>query len=110
MSATETTPKTAPARLLPKHYTTILSPVISEKTSLISGFRQFVFRVAPDSTKPQIREAVEQLFKVNVTAVNTHNRKGKATRFKGRKGRRSDVKFAIVTLAEGQSIDVQTGL
>ena len=68
------------------------------------------FRVLREATKPQIRSAVEHLFKVKVTAVNTHNRRGKTKRFKGRIGYRSDVKFAVITLAEGNRIDVTTGL
>ena len=104
------TKKVAEAKLLPKHYQVILSPVITEKASNNSGFNQVTFRVARDATKPAIRAAVEQLFKVKVEAVNTHNRKGKLKRFRGRVGHRSDVKFAIVTLAEGSKIDVTTGV
>ena len=104
------TKKAAEAKLLPQHYQVILSPVITEKATNNSGFNQVTFRVAREATKPAIKTAVEQLFKVKVEAVNTHNRKGKAKRFKGRMGQRSDVKFAIVTLAEGSKIDVTTGV
>jgi large subunit ribosomal protein L23 len=93
-----------------RHYDTILSPVITEKATMLSEQNKVVFRVAGDATKPQIAEAVENLFKVSVVKVNTINVKGKTKRFRGREGRRSDVKKAIVTLAEGQSIDITTGL
>ena len=92
------------------HYDTILAPVITEKTTLLSEENKVVFRVPLTATKPQIKEAVEALFKVTVTGVNTIKVKGKTKRFRGIIGRRSDVKKAIVTLAEGQSIDVATGL
>ena len=93
-----------------RHYDVILSPVITEKATLLSEQNKVVFRVAQDSTKDEIAAAVEELFKVKVTKVNTLNVKGKTKRFRGRPGRRSDVKKAIVTLAEGQSIDISTGL
>ena len=93
-----------------RHYDTILSPVITEKATLLSEQGKIVFRVADDATKDEIAAAVEELFKVKVTKVNTLVTKGKTKRFKGRPGRRSDVKKAIVTLAEGQSIDITTGL
>ena len=93
-----------------RHYDVILSPVITEKATLLSEQNKVVFRVAPDSTKDEIAAAIEELFKVKVTKVNTLNVKGKTKRFRGRPGRRSDVKKAIVTLAEGQSIDISTGL
>ncbi len=93
-----------------RHYDTILSPVITEKATMLSEHNKVVFRVARDATKPQIAEAIENLFKVNVVKVNTINVKGKTKRFRGRVGQRSDVKKAIVTLAEGQSIDITTGL
>ena len=92
------------------HYDVIRAPVITEKATILSENNQVVFRVSGDATKPQIKEAVETLFKVKVTAVNTLNVKGKTKRFRGVMGRRSDVKKAIVTLAEGQSIDIATGL
>ena len=93
-----------------RHYDAILSPVITEKATLLSEQNKVVFRVANDATKDEIAAAVEALFKVNVTKVNTVNVKGKTKRFRGIMGRRSDVKKAIVTLAEGQSIDITTGL
>ncbi len=94
----------------PRHYDVILSPVITEKATARSEHNQVVFRVRKDATKPQIKEAVERLFDVKVLAVNTLVTKGKEKVFRGRKGRRSDVKKAVVTLAQGQSIDVTTGL
>ena len=93
-----------------RHYDTILSPVITEKATLLSEQNTVVFRVAKDSSKDEIAAAVEALFKVNVTKVNTLVVKGKTKRFRGREGRRNDVKKAVVTLAEGQSIDITTGL
>jgi len=84
--------------------------VITEKATLLSEQNKVVFRVAGDATKDEIAAAVEALFKVSVTKVNTLNVKGKTKRFRGREGRRSDVKKAVVTLAEGQSIDITTGL
>ena len=93
-----------------RHYDTILSPVITEKATMLSEHNKVVFRVAQDATKAQIAEAVEALFKVNVVKVNTLNLKGKTKRFRGHLGKRSDVKKAIVTLADGQSIDITTGL
>ena len=93
-----------------RHYDAILSPVITEKATMLSEQNKVVFRVAKDATKADIAEAVENLFKVNVVKVNTLNVKGKTKRFRSQAGRRSDVKKAIVTLAEGQSIDITTGL
>ena len=93
-----------------RHYDVILSPVITEKATLLSEQNKVVFRVAQDSTKDEIAAAIEELFKVKVTKVNTLNVKGKTKRFRGVMGRRSDIKKAIVTLAEGQSIDITTGL
>lgn len=93
-----------------KNYDVILSPVITEKSTEASENNQIVFRVAKSASKPEIKEAVEALFSVKVTAVNTLVRKGKMKRFRGRVGRQSDAKHAIVTLADGQSIDVTTGL
>ncbi|ANK83142.1 50S ribosomal protein L23 [Minwuia thermotolerans] len=95
---------------LERYYDIIESPVITEKSTLLSEHNQVVFRVAKDATKPEIKAAVETLFKVEVSAVNTMIVKGKTKRFRGRPGRRPDVKKAIVTLAEGHSIDVTTGL
>ena len=93
-----------------RHYDTVLAPVITEKATLLSEQNKVVFKVAMHATKDEIAEAVEQLFKVNVTKVNTLIVKGKTKTFRGHKGRRSDVKKAIVTLADGQSIDIATGL
>ncbi|MBP0614719.1 50S ribosomal protein L23 [Jiella mangrovi] len=93
-----------------RHYDVITSPVITEKSTFLSESNQVVFNVPGTATKPQIKAAVEALFSVKVTAVNTLVRKGKVKRFKGRIGRQSDQKKAVVTLAEGQSIDVSTGL
>ena len=94
----------------PRHYDTILAPMITEKATVLSEQNKVVFRVAMDSTKEEIAVAVEELFKVKVTKVNTLIQKGKTKRFRGRPGRRSDLKKAIVTLQEGQSIDITTGL
>ena len=93
-----------------KHFDIIVAPVITEKSTLASEANQVIFRVARSASKPDIKAAVEKLFGVKVKAVNTLNRKGKVKRFRGVKGRQSDVKNAIVTLQEGQSIDVTTGL
>jgi large subunit ribosomal protein L23 len=93
-----------------RHYDTVLAPIITEKATLLSEQNKVVFQVAADASKDEIAAAVEALFKVNVTKVNTLNVKGKTKRFRGIVGRRSDVKKAIVTLAEGQSIDITTGL
>ena len=93
-----------------RHYDTILSPVITEKATYLSEHNKVVFRVAKDATKQEIAEAIQELFKVTVVKVNTIVAKGKTKRWRGRPGRRADVKKAIVTLAEGQSIDVATGL
>lgn len=91
-------------------YRIIRSPVVTEKATLLSAFNQVTFRVPLDASKPEIKAAVEGLFKVKVKAVNTLRQMGKLKRFKGRLGRRSDYKKAIVTLAEGQSIDITTGV
>jgi large subunit ribosomal protein L23 len=91
-------------------YDVIVRPVITEKSTMASENNQVVFNVRPEATKPQIKQAVERLFDVKVKAVNTLNRKGKVKRFKGIPGRRKDTKKAVVTLEEGQSIDVTTGL
>ena len=94
----------------PRHYDVIVSPVITEKATNLTEQNKVVFRVAPKATKPQIKEAVEKLFDVKVTGVNTLVTKGKKKIFRGLRGQRSDVKKAIVTLAEGETIDVTTGL
>lgn len=91
-------------------YEILRRPVVTEKSTLISEYNQVTFEVAKDASKPEIRAAVEDLFKVKVTAVNTVITKGKTKRFRGRPGVRSDVKKAVVTLAEGDSIDITTGL
>ena len=92
------------------HYDVVLAPVITEKSTLLSEHNAVVFKVANDATKPQIKAAIEALFGVSVTGVNTLTQKGKTKRWKGRPYQRSDMKKAIVTLAEGQSIDVTTGI
>lgn len=94
----------------PRHYDVIVSPVITEKATMASEQNKVVFRVAKTASKPEIKAAVEQLFDVKVTDVNTLVRKGKTKMFRGNRGTRSDVKQAVVTLAEGQKIDVTTGL
>ena len=94
----------------PKHYDTILAPVITEKATVLSEQNKVVFRVAEDATKEEIATAVEELFRVKVTKVNTILVQGKVKRFRGILGKRNDMKKAIVTLAEGQSIDITTGL
>ena len=91
-------------------YDVIRRPIITEKTTMVSASNAVVFEVAIDSTKPLIKEAVEALFNVKVKAVNTTVTKGKVKRFRGKPGRRSDVKKAYVTLEEGNAIDVTTGL
>ena len=93
-----------------RHYDVIVSPVITEKATAASEYNKVVFNVAKTATKPQIKEAVERLFDVKVKSVNTLVRKGKVKFFKGRKGFQSDVKKAVVTLEEGQTIDITTGL
>ena len=93
-----------------RNYDVIVSPVITEKATLASEQNQVIFNVARDASKPEIKRAVEGLFGVKVTSVNTVLRKGKVKRFRGHLGKQSDVKKAIVTLAEGQAIDVTTGL
>ncbi len=93
-----------------RHYDVIVSPVITEKATMASDHNQVVFKVRMDATKPQIKAAVERLFDVKVAGVNTLIRKGKKKVFRGTKGQQSDVKKAVVTLAEGHKIDVTTGL
>ena len=93
-----------------RHYDVIMSPVITEKATLEADNDRVVFNVAKTATKPEIKAAVEALFSVKVESVNTLVRKGKQKRFRGRLGRQSDVKKAYVKLADGQSIDVTTGL
>lgn len=93
-----------------KIHDVIKSPAITEKATMVSANNQVVFNVARDATKPEIKTAVEKLFNVKVKSVNTLVRKGKFKRFKGRKSIQTDVKKAVVTLMEGQTIDVMTGL
>ena len=94
----------------PRHYDVILSPVITEKATNASEYNKVIFKVAPHATKPQIKEAVERLFDVKVKSVNTLHRRGKWKAFRGRYGLQQHTKRAIVTLEEGQKIDVTTGL
>ena len=91
-------------------YDVIRAPVVTEKSSAGSEHAQVTFRVAMDASKPEIKAAVEGLFGVKVKAVNTMVRKGKAKMFRGRKGRRSDAKLAVVTLVGDQAIDITTGI
>ena len=93
-----------------RYYDIIVSPVITEKATMASEANQVIFKVASDATKPQVKEAIEKLFDVKVKAVNTLIRKGKTKRFRGIVGRRNDWKKAMVTLEEGHSIDVTTGI
>jgi large subunit ribosomal protein L23 len=94
----------------PELYDLIRKPIITEKATMASEHAGVVFEVSMDATKPQIKEAIETLFNVKVKAVNTTVNKGKVKKFKGRPGRRRDVKKAYVTLVEGNTIDVTTGL
>ncbi|MEM6535249.1 MAG: 50S ribosomal protein L23 [Pseudomonadota bacterium] len=98
------------ADLKPQNYDTLLSPVITEKATLVAEENKIIFKVPLSATKPEIKEAVESLFKVDVTKVNTILVKGKTKRFRGVLGRRSDFKKAVVTLKDGQSVDITTGL
>ena len=93
-----------------KHYDVIRRPIITEKTTMASENGAVVFEVAIDANKPQIKQAVEEVFGVKVKAVNTTITKGKVKRFRGRLGQRKDIKKAYVTLEEGNTIDVSTGL
>jgi large subunit ribosomal protein L23 len=92
------------------HYDVIVAPHITEKSTLLGEYNAVVFKVAGGASKPQIKAAVEALFNVSVTNVNTMNVKGKTKRWKGRPYTRSDVKKAVVTLADGQSIDITSGI
>lgn len=94
----------------PRYYDVILAPIVTEKATAASERNQVVFRVARTATKPEIKEAVEKLFAVKVKRVNTLMKKGKTKRFRGVRGFQGDVKKAIVTLEEGHSIDITTGL
>ena len=93
-----------------EHYDVIRKPIITEKATMASEHGAVVFEVAMDANKPAIKEAVESLFGVKVKAVNTSITKGKVKRFRGQLGKRKDVKKAYVTLEEGNTIDVTTGL
>jgi large subunit ribosomal protein L23 len=93
-----------------RHYDVIIAPVITEKATIASEHSQVMFKVALHATKPQIKAAVEKLFDVKVKSVNTHVRIGKVKAARGKVGRQSEVKRAVVTLAEGHTIDVTTGL
>lgn len=106
MSETQARPVLSKERM----YQTILSPLVTEKATALSEVNQVVFRVRLEASKPEIKAAVEALFGVKVLGVNTLVVKGKSKRFKGRPGQRSDWKKAMVRLAEGQSIDLTTGL
>jgi len=98
------------ADIKPHNYDMLLAPIITEKSTLVAEENKIIFRVPLTATKPDIKEAVENLFKVDVTKVNTILVKGKTKRFRGMPGRRSDFKKAIVTLKDGQSVDITTGL
>jgi large subunit ribosomal protein L23 len=100
-------PQTAPDM---RHYDIVLAPHITEKSTMLSENNAVVFKVASGASKPEIKAAVEALFGVTVTGVNTIVTKGKTKRWKGQPYRRTDMKKAIVTLAEGQSIDVTSGI
>ena len=93
-----------------RHFDIVLAPHITEKSTMLSEYNAVVFKVANDASKPEIKEAVEALFNVKVTGVNTVVTKGKSKRWKGKPYTRSDFKKAIVTLAEGQTIDVTSGI
>ena len=93
-----------------RHYDVVLAPHITEKSTMLSETNAVVFKVASSATKPEIKAAIEALFSVKVTNVNTIVTKGKSKRWQGRPYQRSDVKKAIVTLAEGQTIDVTSGI
>ena len=93
-----------------RHYDVVLAPHITEKSTMVSEFNAVVFKVANDASKPEIKAAVEALFNVSVTKVNTILTKGKTKKWKGAPYKRSDSKKAIVTLAAGQSIDITSGI
>ena len=93
-----------------KHYDVVVKPIITEKSTLVGEHNQLVFEVARTASKPEIKAAVEALFNVTVTKVNTLTQKGKTKRWKGKPYKRTDVKKAVVTLAAGQSIDVTSGI
>ena len=99
-----------PKQIDARHYDVVLAPHITEKATLLSEHNAVVFKVANDATKPQIKEAVEALFDVKVTGVNTMVAKGKTKRWKGKAYKRSDAKKAVVTLADGDQIDITSGI
>ena len=98
------------AEVSARHYDVVLAPHITEKSTMLSEHNAVVFKVASGASKPEIKEAVEALFNVQVTGVNTIVTKGKSKRWKGKPYQRSDFKKAIITLAEGQTIDVTSGI
>ena len=98
------------AQVEARHYDVVLAPHITEKATMLSENNAVVFKVASGASKPEIKQAVEALFNVTVTGINTIVTKGKSKRWKGRPYQRSDFKKAVVTLAEGQSIDVTSGI
>lgn len=102
--------KSQAAAVETRHYDVVLAPHITEKSTMLSEANAVVFRVASDASKPQIKAAVEALFNVKVTGVNTMIAKGKSKRWKGKPYQRSDFKKAVVTLAEGNSIDITSGV
>ena len=102
--------KQAAAAIDNRHYDVVLAPHITEKSTMLSENNAVVFKVAGTASKPQIKAAVEALFNVTVTGVNTIVTKGKTKKWKGQPYKRSDSKKAIVTLAEGQSIDITSGI
>lgn len=102
--------RAAPVISKSRMYELVRAPIITEKATLLSEYNQVSFRVPLEATKPEIKAAVEGLFDVKVTAVNTLRQQGKVKIHKGRPGKRRDTKKAIITLAEGQSIDVTTGV
>ena len=102
--------KQATAAVDNRHYDIVLAPHITEKTTMMSEHNAVVFKVAGTASKPDIKAAVEALFNVSVIGVNTMNAKGKTKRWKGRPYTRSDVKKAVVTLADGQQIDITSGI
>ena len=102
--------KQATAQVDARHYDVITAPHITEKSTLASENNAVVFKVSGDATKPQIKEAVEAIFGVSVTGVNTLVMKGKTKRWKGKAYKRTDQKKAIVTLKDGDSIDVTSGI
>lgn len=110
MTKAKTTKSKDAPKLTERLYNIVRTPVVTEKSTLASQYGQVTFRVPLDADKGEIKQAVEALFKVKVTKVNTIVQKGKLKVFQGRRALRSDTKKAIVTLAEGQSIDVTTGI